>query len=177
MTLDGDEDLEDLAYFESDAEAVLSTEATFGRYLPLAYKAWDHLSTDAGVAELCFSGVGGWYLAGARSAEESGHAVAEGAVFEASLDYMGSYETRKKWITYGGALPHKVHLTILSERTPPSPPGTAARATSRRHRSRRARARCWASGRASWRGWWRRPTRTGRWPRRGGARRSARRSR
>mmetsp|Transcript_38046 Transcript_38046/g.123077 ORF Transcript_38046/g.123077 Transcript_38046/m.123077 type:complete len:1230 (+) Transcript_38046:108-3797(+) len=102
MPLDTDEDLEDLQYFDSNEEAVMATEATFGRYLPLAYKAWDNLATDEGFAELCFCGAGGWYLTAARSEEASGHAVAEGAVFEASLDYMGKYKTRNKWITYGG---------------------------------------------------------------------------
>lgn len=98
---DWGEGTEELLWFDSPAEAVASMDATFGRYLPAQFARWDDLATDEGMAHLCVSGVGGWYLRAARTAEESGHPVPEGATMECSLEYLYKYEVRPTWIRYG----------------------------------------------------------------------------
>ena len=45
-------------------------DAAFGRYLPAQFARWDDLGSDEGMAHLCVSGVGGWYLTAVRNAEE-----------------------------------------------------------------------------------------------------------
>ena len=96
-----DEAHEELLWFDSAAHAVACMDATFGRYLPPQFSSWAGLETDEGMAQLCVYGVAGWYLRGVRTEAEAGHAVAEGANLECSLEYMAKYETRGHWVRYG----------------------------------------------------------------------------
>ena len=60
----------------------------------MLWRRWDDLGSDVGMAHLCVSGVAGWYLRAARSAEESGHPVPDGAVMECNLEYLYKYKVR-----------------------------------------------------------------------------------
>ena len=96
-----DEANEELLWFESPMEAVAAMDASFGPYLPSQFARWDDLGSDEGMADLCVSGVGGWYLTASKPTEEAGHEVPEGSAMECNLEYLSAYETRPTWIRYG----------------------------------------------------------------------------
>ncbi|KAJ8603295.1 hypothetical protein CTAYLR_006969 [Chrysophaeum taylorii] len=104
MALDFSEN--NLAYFASNSEAAACAEETFGPYLPDGYVSWPHLATDRGLVDLVVAGVGAWYLRARKEEEEeeTDHAVPDGAFFEANVEYIGKYETRPPWKTYGATL-------------------------------------------------------------------------
>eukprot|EP00933_Yihiella_yeosuensis_P032664 TRINITY_DN26284_c0_g1_i1.p1 TRINITY_DN26284_c0_g1~~TRINITY_DN26284_c0_g1_i1.p1 ORF type:complete len:919 (+),score=164.78 TRINITY_DN26284_c0_g1_i1:322-2757(+) len=114
------EDKEHLRFFDSPLEAIVAVDSTFGHVLPAQYSSWADIGTDEGMVDLCTSGIGAWYLGAARSAEESGHEVPEGAAFESNLEYLSKYETRGTWTRYGST----AYLSSVSTESKSKMPST-----------------------------------------------------
>ena len=103
-----DEDREDLTYFSSREEAVISCSATFGKILPAQFNTWPTIESDKGMAELCTAGLAQMFLRapshGQPPYSRGTRMVPDNTVVECNLEHMGKYETRLHWALYGATV-------------------------------------------------------------------------
>jgi hypothetical protein len=96
---DLDELESNLLWFDNEAEQQASMDSIWGQGLPVQFNTWEDMASDAGMRSLATAGLATWYLK--PVSKKPGIVVPDGAVFECDLSYMGKYETRKAWMTYG----------------------------------------------------------------------------
>jgi hypothetical protein len=103
-----DEDREDLVYFESREEAVVTMNASFGKILPPQFNRWPNAERDENMVLLCTAGLGQLYLrpVTGEGPEQSNpkRVVPPGTTLECNLDAMGKYGTRRNFVSYGATV-------------------------------------------------------------------------
>jgi len=97
--------ISDLIYFDSEEEAVVSMNTTFGKVLPQQFNIWKDIDSDETLHLVITAGMGQNYL---RTPQGTGsHKIPDGAILACDLEYMGKYDVRgegKVWMRYGATV-------------------------------------------------------------------------
>ena len=94
------ESLNELSWFDSEDEGIISMEYKFGEILPIKFSDHSDINTDKGLIKLCFFGCGQWYL---QKYTASKHSTPPNSI-ECNLEYLCKYNTRNSWIKYGATV-------------------------------------------------------------------------